>query len=433
MKLTITSSLDKGKEVELRPPFISIGRETDNDLLLSDNQSSRYHAKVEKDGEIWIIKDLESSNGVSLNGRKISESAPLSHKDEIGIGETVIAFIDDTVTEAVSDAGAGTDAGTATTDDSSTPSDPAQKKRVRLLAVGLITLLLILGIVIMLPKEKEKDEREVKVDPFVEIQGKPLEIFYCLEETGRDRGDQPYNAFIYQVTIKDRIMKASVRDLRDKLQQEQTCELSEAEEESLKKKLLTDDFLAEDGRRREKRDKVNRVRLMAMSGRRGNYVEYLNESETIPDCVTELINIIDHLVDEKTKVNRLPRGRAFAEAERFYISGAGLFAEKDVYPDNLYRAIKDLKACVKYLEGYDDPPEFYDRAIRQSKEAQAVFVQQIKDLMDSARFLERTDLEKAKNTYQEIMDRITDTRDDDYKFAKKKVFEIQRKLKRGTK
>ena len=86
---------DRGKEIQLTPPFISIGREKDNDIVLLENGISRYHAKVEKDGDIWVVNDLDSSNGVFLNGRKIDKSAPLSINDEIKIYSVAYKIIGD--------------------------------------------------------------------------------------------------------------------------------------------------------------------------------------------------------------------------------------------------------------------------------------------------------------------------------------------------
>ena len=94
MKLVYASGSDKGKEVELKPPFISLGRETDNDVQLNADEASRYHAKIEMDGSIWVVRDLESSNGVRVNGQKINESAPLEHNDELRLGGSVFIVTD---------------------------------------------------------------------------------------------------------------------------------------------------------------------------------------------------------------------------------------------------------------------------------------------------------------------------------------------------
>lgn len=51
--------------------IITIGRSSDNDLVINNIKVSRKHAKLEKVGENWILEDLESSNGTYINGEKI--------------------------------------------------------------------------------------------------------------------------------------------------------------------------------------------------------------------------------------------------------------------------------------------------------------------------------------------------------------------------
>ena len=56
-----------------------IGRSRDCDVVLSDQNVSRRHAEVRPSGGKWIVKDLGSTNGVKVNGRRItarSRSSP---------------------------------------------------------------------------------------------------------------------------------------------------------------------------------------------------------------------------------------------------------------------------------------------------------------------------------------------------------------------
>jgi hypothetical protein len=69
-----------------------IGRERDNDVVLLDLKSSRYHAEIYLDGGQWILTDLDSANGTYLNDRSVSSPSPLSNGDRINIGETELVF-----------------------------------------------------------------------------------------------------------------------------------------------------------------------------------------------------------------------------------------------------------------------------------------------------------------------------------------------------
>jgi hypothetical protein len=64
-----------------------IGRELDNDIVLSqDEQVSRYHAEIVRQGNSWLIVDCNSSNGVWVNQQKIQQNAVLHPKDQLRFG-----------------------------------------------------------------------------------------------------------------------------------------------------------------------------------------------------------------------------------------------------------------------------------------------------------------------------------------------------------
>jgi pSer/pThr/pTyr-binding forkhead associated (FHA) protein len=76
-----------------------IGREG-ADIALEDEKVSRKHAEIGLYGPgAYVVRDLASTNGTRLNGKKITDKAKLNHWDEIRVGDTVIRFtvIDDSV------------------------------------------------------------------------------------------------------------------------------------------------------------------------------------------------------------------------------------------------------------------------------------------------------------------------------------------------
>jgi SARP family transcriptional regulator, regulator of embCAB operon len=69
-----------------------IGRLPDNDMVLDDENVSRYHAVVTDTGGSFVISDLRSTNGVLLHGRRIRGSAALVDGDHIRIGDHEFTF-----------------------------------------------------------------------------------------------------------------------------------------------------------------------------------------------------------------------------------------------------------------------------------------------------------------------------------------------------
>ncbi|MBI5239926.1 MAG: FHA domain-containing protein [Elusimicrobia bacterium] len=69
----------------------TIGREDDNSIRLEDTKVSRHHAVVRpRDGK-WFIEDLDSTNGVYVNGAKVKQ-AELHKGDQVSIGGYDLVF-----------------------------------------------------------------------------------------------------------------------------------------------------------------------------------------------------------------------------------------------------------------------------------------------------------------------------------------------------
>jgi pSer/pThr/pTyr-binding forkhead associated (FHA) protein len=83
--------------LKLTVDVISVGRAKDNTISIQDKKVSRLHAKIERIGATYQIRDLESGNGTRINGRRV-DFQTLSEGDEIRIGDatlTVQSFDED--------------------------------------------------------------------------------------------------------------------------------------------------------------------------------------------------------------------------------------------------------------------------------------------------------------------------------------------------
>lgn len=72
---------------------VRIGRGSDNDLSLNNDSVSRHHAEIlcKRDGS-FAITDLDSGNGVYVNGQEITQTA-LQSGDKVEIGEVTFTFM----------------------------------------------------------------------------------------------------------------------------------------------------------------------------------------------------------------------------------------------------------------------------------------------------------------------------------------------------
>jgi len=71
---------------------ITIGRDTDNDVVVSDSKVSRHHLQIISDGCSFRIVDFNATNGTFVNDRKISGETALYANDIVRIGNTVLPW-----------------------------------------------------------------------------------------------------------------------------------------------------------------------------------------------------------------------------------------------------------------------------------------------------------------------------------------------------
>lgn len=75
--------------LELRDEAVTIGRIEGNDLVLNHPSVSRRHGRIEPRGTEWWIADLNSTNGIKLNGSPVLEAA-IRPGDRISVGSVEV-------------------------------------------------------------------------------------------------------------------------------------------------------------------------------------------------------------------------------------------------------------------------------------------------------------------------------------------------------
>ena len=89
-RLVIISGKNSGAAFFIKAT-LSLGRAESNTVTLKDAKVSRQHAQIQKQGEQYVLVDLNSANGTYVNGERIEEHV-LSNGDEIQIGDTILQF-----------------------------------------------------------------------------------------------------------------------------------------------------------------------------------------------------------------------------------------------------------------------------------------------------------------------------------------------------
>ena len=85
MKIRIIKGQNEGQVIELGNAVFTIGRELDNKFIINESGVSRHHCVLRFVGDEWFVEDLNSSNGVQVNGVRIEHGQPLKPGDVITV------------------------------------------------------------------------------------------------------------------------------------------------------------------------------------------------------------------------------------------------------------------------------------------------------------------------------------------------------------
>ena len=88
-RLVLNSGPTPGKEFPLDKAEAFIGRDIGNDIVINDPEVSRRHARIYLQGNMYIIEDLGSTNGTTVNGQKMTGPYMLRAGEQITFGEHV--------------------------------------------------------------------------------------------------------------------------------------------------------------------------------------------------------------------------------------------------------------------------------------------------------------------------------------------------------
>ena len=71
---------------------LSIGRSSENDLALDDEEVSRKHAQLVNENGRFEVGDYRTGNGTFVNGKRVSQKAPFKPGDVIAVGKLQLEF-----------------------------------------------------------------------------------------------------------------------------------------------------------------------------------------------------------------------------------------------------------------------------------------------------------------------------------------------------
>jgi len=97
-EITLEFTADTGQAVffTLDKPAVTVGRDADNDICLpvsipDVDTVSKHHARLRRDQDDYIVHDLNSTNGLAVNGRQTIENL-LQDGDRLRFGSVEAVF-----------------------------------------------------------------------------------------------------------------------------------------------------------------------------------------------------------------------------------------------------------------------------------------------------------------------------------------------------
>lgn len=91
-KLIMRNASGESRQVELKPEQSTIGRGSQNDIVVDSLQASRVHALIDVEPAFVTIRDLGSRNGTYVNDVRV-ESQVLAEGDVVRLGTYELRFV----------------------------------------------------------------------------------------------------------------------------------------------------------------------------------------------------------------------------------------------------------------------------------------------------------------------------------------------------
>ena len=81
-----------GQRLSVKTPVVNIGRADYNDLVVPDPSISTSHAKLQRREGVWVLVDLDSTNGTFVDGERVKGEAPLAPGATVRFGDVQLVF-----------------------------------------------------------------------------------------------------------------------------------------------------------------------------------------------------------------------------------------------------------------------------------------------------------------------------------------------------
>ncbi len=450
-RLVVEAGALKGQAFEIKSEGISIGRSSQNDLPIPDEQLSRHHCKIYfLAGEPWV-SDLATLNGTQVNNTPITEAVLLKAGDTISIGDTALKFLDEALEipriapeppphqpDAVIEDTAGNssaakiDLGFSGVDAVSDQNASLSMKKTLVRAgIAFVALCIFAIAVKVLMREDQGETANITV--IREPAQRTLNIHYTKLE-GNEQ-----NVFQYELDLgDDGSLTVSIDDLS---QGRHVRKVSE--------KPITDELKREIIRKFERADFSSLDDLYEGIPRANTWNTYKLMANI--DGVTKTVSVRNRIEPETFKALReeietfsrtelglwaieFSREKLLELARESQLLAQKFYDEREIKSDNLFNAIRSFKSCIAYLETLEPKPEFYDDAVNSLSTAQLDLETIFKEKNWQADHAINTkNWESAARILRELMEIIPDRTDARNTDTERRLLDVESRIQKSRK
>ena len=271
---------------------ITIGRSSENDIVVDDFKVSRVHLQLVFNDGICSIVDLNSSNGTFVNGQKINGEVQLQPNDVIRIGNTTLPWQEYVNTHT-------------TPPNTPTPPKPNNKTWLYVL-IGVIALLLVCGggfaIYYNYQQRVEKEQQELREQ--LEKEQKQLQEKEKREQEIRDLQKIADQQFQDDLISQKNQLNEKVRnteDERDAARKQNENLNKQLESEKKSKEQLQKEAAAERKANQARLDSIQKANQASATKTR----KQLNEAQTERDEAKKSNDLMAEFIKESSNLSAI--------------------------------------------------------------------------------------------------------------------------------
>jgi hypothetical protein len=433
--LVVEAGPERGREIQIPPGGVRIGRSSRNDVVLNDPSLSRFHCRLFfKPGEGLWVADLGSSNETLLNGTPVQENR-LSPGDEISIGDTTMRVRSDRHPAGA----AGVVPGAPPPGFSEPVIDlglkqapaglPANRLRARLIgAAGVMVLVAVLASV---PWGRVNDairQWRQPAPPLVAQVNLPvMDLTYERVEATSS------NIFRYFMQIQRQTLVVQVDDLQNARHVRREKKVDPALVRDLAKSVEAAGFFDLLEAYLGLTPGVYALGDISVTlGARTHRCRVLNRVE--PEPFASVRSQLEEFGKNELGLAALAvePGKLLEKAREALLLGKRLYDERDVRYENLSLANRAFRDCELYLETIEPKPDFYGEALSRKADGERELQKRYDDVWFMAeRAVKLRDWKESAQHLRIVIEMIPDRSDERNQNAYKKLVDVERRLGAG--